>query len=108
MLERFLVRQFYYYGHLYSVPSLIVDVQHDGGAPIYAGSMLTLTCYIFVVSIPSNLHDGVTVTTAWLGAAGNMLTTGNRITVNPAEGSGLSVYSSLAGVGPSIISANSV
>ena len=77
----------------YLVPSLSVDVQHDGGSTIYAGSMLTLTCDILVNSVPFNLRDGVTVTTSWLSASGNMLATGGRITVNPAAGSGVS-YSS--------------
>ena len=75
-----------HYDHFYSVPSLIVDVQHDGGTPIYAGNMLTLTCNIFLVSIPSNLRDGVTVTTSWLAASGNQLNNGDTITVNPAMG----------------------
>ena len=57
--------------------------------------MLTLTCDIFVVSVPSNLRDGVTVTTVWLGALGNMLATGGKITVNPAEGSGVSYASTV-------------
>ena len=54
--------------------------------------MLTLTCNIVLVSIPFNLRDGVTVTTTWLGASGNPLATGGRITVNPAIGSIDTVY----------------
>ena len=97
LLERLFDRQSFYHGQFYSVPSLTVDVQHDGGAPIYAGSILTLTCDIFVVSVPSSLRDGVTVTTVWLGALGNMLATGGKITVNPAEGyfSGVSYASTV-------------
>ena len=57
--------------------------------------MLTLTCDIQVPSIPFNLRDGVTVTTSWFGASGNMLATGGRITVNPAEGSGVSYTSTV-------------
>ena len=78
-----------------SVPSLSVDVQHDGGSTIYAGSMLTLICDIQVPSIPSNFRNGVTVTTSWLGASGNMLASGGRITVNPAAGSGVSYASTV-------------
>ena len=74
---------------------MIVDVQHDGGTPIYAGSMLTLTCNIFVEDVPFNLRDGVTVTTTWLGASGNMLAAGGRITVNHAAGSGVSYTSTV-------------
>ena len=48
--------------------------------------MLTLTCNILVVDVPSNLLDGVTVTTAWLGVSGNPLSTGGRITVTSAMG----------------------
>ena len=55
--------------------------------------MLTLTCDIFVEGVPSSLRSGVTVTTTWFGASGNMLATGGRVTVNPAEGSGVA-YSS--------------
>ena len=51
--------------------------------------MLTFTCDIFVENVPSNLRDGVTVTTSWLGVSGNMLAPGGRITVNPAVGSGV-------------------
>ena len=80
---------------LISVPRLTVDVQHDGGSTIYAGSMLTLTCNIFIVSVPSNLFSGVTVTTVWLGASNNMLSTGSRITVNPAVGSGAAYTSTV-------------
>ena len=74
---------------LISVPSLSVAVEDDGGSPIYAGSVLTLTCEISLVgSVPSSLRVDVTVMTTWLGASGNMLSTGGRITVNPAVGSG--------------------
>ena len=54
--------------------------------------MLTLTCRITVVDVPPNLGSGVTVTTAWLGASGNPLNSGDTITVNPAEGSIDTVY----------------
>ena len=57
--------------------------------------MLTLTCDIQVPSIPFNLRDGVTVTTSWLGASGNMLAPGSRISVNPAVGSGVSYTSTV-------------
>ena len=57
--------------------------------------MLTLTCDILVVSVPTNLRDGVTVTTTWLGASGNMLASAGKITVNPAVGSGVSYLSTV-------------
>ena len=57
--------------------------------------MLTLICDIFVGSVPFNLRSGVTVTTSWLGASGNMLATGGRITVNPAVGSGVAYTSTV-------------
>ena len=94
-VQWFILWQYFYYGHFCLVPSLSVDVQHDGGSTIYAGSMLTLTCNIFLVSIPSNLRDGLTVTTTWLGASGNMLAPGGRITVNPGVGSGVSYTSTV-------------
>ena len=86
-VEWLILGKYFYYGHFCLVPSLSVNVQHDGGNIIYAGSMLTLTCRIFVLSLPPSLGSSVTVTTAWLAASGNILATGGRITVNPAEGS---------------------
>ena len=74
------------------VPSLAVDVQHNGGNTIYAGSVLTLTCRIVVFDVPANLGSGVTVTTTWFGASGNPLNSGVTITVNPAMGSIDTVY----------------
>ena len=68
-----------------SVPSLTVSVEHDGGSTIYSGSMLTLTCDISLLGIvPPILSIDATVTATWLGASGNMLSTGGTITVNPA------------------------
>ena len=58
--------------------------------------MLTLTCEISLIgSVPSGLRSGVTVTTAWLGASGSMLSSGDVITVNPAVGSEFSYSSTL-------------
>ena len=45
-----------------------------------------------MVGVPSNLRDGVTVTTSWLAASGNPLNSGATITVNPAESSIDTVY----------------
>ena len=81
---------------LISVPSLSVGVERDGGSPIYAGSVLTLTCEISLIgSVPSSLRNDVTVTTTWLGASGNMLSTMGRITINPAMGSGATYTSTV-------------
>ena len=54
--------------------------------------MLTLTCNILVVGVPSNLLDGVTVTAAWLGASGNPLFTGGVVTVTSAMGLTDTIY----------------
>ena len=79
---------------LHSVPSVTVDVSHDGEGTIYAGSVLTLTCEISLVgSVTPSLHSGVTVMTTWFGASENVLSSGGMTTVNPATGSGFS-YSS--------------
>ena len=68
---------------------MTVGVQHDGGITVYAGSVLTLTCEIVLVgSVPPNLRSDVTLMTTWLGTFGNPLSSGGRITVNPAIGSG--------------------
>ena len=69
-----------------SVPSPIIVVVHDGGSTIYAGSVLTLACEIFLMNVPLSLDDDVTVMTAWTGAMGNLLTSGGLITVSPAVG----------------------
>ena len=93
--EWFTLQQYFYYGHFCLVPSLSVNVQHDGGNTIYAGSVLTLICDIFVEDVPPDLRDGVTVTTSWFGPSGFMLASGGRITVNPAVGSGVSYFSTV-------------
>ena len=81
---------------LFLVPSSAVDVVHDGGIIIYAGSVLTLTCEISLVdSVPPNLRSDVTVMTTWLGTSGNPLSTGGVITVNPAMGSGAAYTSTV-------------
>ena len=90
--KRLTLWQYSYYGHFDLVPSLLVTVQHNSGTTIYAGSVLTLTCRIFVIDVPPNLDSGVTVTTAWLGASGNPLNGGDTITVNPAMGSIDTIY----------------
>ena len=62
--------------------------------------MRTLTCEIsLITSVPFGLRGDVTVTTAWLGASGNLLSTGDVITVNPAVGSG-ATYSSTLVINP--------
>ena len=90
--KRLTLWQCSYYGHFDLVPSLSVDVLHNGGTTIYAGNVLTLTCRILVIDVPADLGSGVTVTTAWLGASGNPLNSGDTITVNPAMGSIDTIY----------------
>ena len=92
--KRLTLWQCSYYGHFDLVPSLSVDVLHNGGTTIYAGSVLTLTCRIFVIDVPPNLVSGVAVTIAWLGAQGNPLNGGDTITVNSAMGSSDTFYTS--------------
>ena len=67
-----------------SVASPQINVVHDGGCIIYAGTMLTLTCEIVLVNVLPDVRDGMTVTTSWLGG-GNVFTGGNSITITEAE-----------------------
>ena len=75
------------------VPDPSVSVTHNGGTPLYAGIVLTLTCEITVTGVPTAMLSNVTVSTTWTGAAGNTLSTGGRITITPTElNSGTSTF----------------
>ena len=71
-----------------SVPTPSVSITHNGGATLYAGSVLTLTCEVTLRDVPVALQPGVTVNTILLGTGGNPLSTAGRITVSGQQGSG--------------------
>ena len=71
-----------------SVPPPSVSITHNGGATLYAGSVLTLTCEVTLRDVPAALQPGLTVVVTLLGTGGNPLSTAGRITVNDQQGSG--------------------
>ena len=71
-----------------SVPPPSVSITHDGGATLYAGSVLTLTCEVTLRDVPVALQPGLTVNTTLLGTGGNPLSTAGRITVSGQQSSG--------------------
>ena len=75
------------------VPDPSVSVTRDGGTPLLAGIVLTLTCEITVTGIPTAVLGNVVVSATWTGAGGNTLSTGGRITVTDAvQVSGTNTY----------------
>ena len=64
----------------------MVEVTHDGGSPIFSGSVLTLTCSITLDIDVLHHRNLLTVTSRWYGPRGP-LTNGSGITVAPAVAS---------------------
>ena len=67
------------------VPDPSVNVSHDGGATLYAGIVLTLTCEITVTGIPADMLSNIDVSATWTGPSGNELSNTSKFTVTPAE-----------------------
>ena len=67
------------------VPDPSVSVTRDGGATLYAGVVLTLTCEITVNGITADMRSNIDVNADWTGPGGNPLISTARITINPAE-----------------------
>ena len=60
----------------------MVEVTHDGGSPVFSGSVLTLTCTITLDTDVVHYKNLMTVTNRWYGPIG-LLTNGTGITVTP-------------------------
>ena len=63
-----------------------VDVTRSDVLIIYAGSVLTLTCRVFLVGIQPS--SDLTVMVTWFGAGGNVLMENSFITITPAQQEG--------------------
>ena len=75
------------------VPDPSVSVTRDGGTPLFAGIVLTLTCEITVNGIPTDLLSNVDVSATWTGAGGNTLVSSDRISITDAvQNSGTNTY----------------
>ena len=75
------------------VPDPSVSVTRDGGTPLFAGIVLTLTCEITVNGIQTDMLSNVDVSATWIGAGGNPLSTGGRFTATDAvQVSGTTTY----------------
>ena len=71
-----------------SVPPPSISITHDGGATLYAGSVLTLTCEVTLRDVPVALQPSLTVVVTLLETGENPLNTAGRITVSDQQGSG--------------------
>ena len=82
--------------HSISVSNPQVGITHNGGTPLYAGSVLTLTCMITVVGVSTDMLNNVEVTRTWIVPGGNILTNGSIITVSPVALDSGTTYTSTA------------
>ncbi len=70
------------------ISSVVPDITlvHDGGSgAIYAGSVLTLSCYIGLPSDVAGIINNLTVTSLWSGQSGGQVVGDSRVTVQPAR-----------------------
>ena len=72
------------------VPAPVVSVFRGGGATVFAGSQLTLTCNIVLDSDLFPILGDLNVTRMWTGPGGGMLSSDGHITVSPASQQGAS------------------
>ena len=64
----------------------MVRVTHDGGSPIFSGSVLTLTCAITLDEDVVQYENVLIVTSRWHGPSGYLIN-GTEISVTSAVGS---------------------
>ena len=76
-----------------AVPDPSVSVTRNGGTPLLAGIVLTLTCEITVTGIPTEMLSNVDVSATWTGTLGNPLVPNARISITDAvQNSGTNTY----------------
>ena len=75
------------------VPNPSVSVTRNGGTPLFAGIVLTLTCEITVTGVPTAILSSVDVSTTWSGTSGGVLMSNDRFSVADAmQNSGTNTY----------------
>ncbi len=70
------------------ISSVVPDITlvHDGGSgAIYAGSVLTLSCYIDLPSEVLGIINNLTMTTLWSGQSSGKMMGDTRVSVQPAN-----------------------